>query len=107
MPNPNIQTLDVEQLAEQTGNLYETVVLLSRRARQVAARQKAELDQKLSYFDDLSLLEPAEDLRVNEDQLKISLEYERKPKPGAVAIEELKNDEIYYRNAGSEGEAEL
>jgi hypothetical protein len=107
MPNPTIQTLDVEQLAEQTGNIYETVVILSRRARQVAARTKAELDQKLSYFDDLGLIEPAEDLRVNEDQLKISLEYERKPKPGAVAIEELNDDEIYYRNAGAEAPTEL
>jgi len=107
MAKTNIQTLDVEQLASETGNLYEAVVILSRRARQVAARQKAELEQKLSYFDDLSLLEPAEDLRVNEDQLKISLEYERKPKPGAIAVEELKSGEIYYRNAGAEAQAEL
>lgn len=107
MPNPNIQTLDIQHLAEQTGNIYETVVILSRRARQVAARTKAELDQKLSYFDDLGLLEPTEDLRVNEDQLKISLEYERKPKSGAVAVEELMGDEIYYRNAGAEAPTEL
>jgi hypothetical protein len=107
MPNPNIQTLDVQQLADKTGNLYETVVILSRRARQVAARTKAELDHKLSYFDDLGLLESAEDLRVNEDQLKISLEYERKPKPGAVSIEELMGEEIYYRNAGAEAPTEL
>lgn len=106
MPNPSIQTLDVAQLASETGNLYETVVVLSRRARQVAARQKAELDQKLSYFDDLSLLEPADDIRVNEDQLKISLEYEKKPKAGAVAIEELLNDQIYYRNSGAENQPE-
>jgi DNA-directed RNA polymerase subunit K/omega len=107
MPNPNIQTLDIAQLADETNNLYETVVVLSRRARQVAARQKAELDQKLSYFDDLSLIEPAEDLRANEDQLKISLEYERKPKSGAIAIEELRKGEIYYRNAGAEVPTEL
>ena len=106
MANPHLQTLDTEQLATETDNLYETVVVLSRRARQVAARQKAELDQKLSYFDDLSLIEPAEDLRVNEDQLKISLEYERKPKSGAIAVEELKNGEIYYRNAGAEAQDE-
>jgi DNA-directed RNA polymerase subunit K/omega len=106
MANPNIQTLDTERLAGETDNLYETVVVLSRRARQIAARQKAELDQKLSYFDDLSLIEPAEDLRVNEDQLKISLEYERKPKSGAVAVDELMNGEIYYRNAGAEAQDE-
>lgn len=103
----NIQTLDTERLAAETGNLYETVAVLSRRARQIATRTKAELDQKLSYFDDLSLLEPADDIRVNEDQLKISLEYERKPKSGAVAVDELMHDQIYYRNSGAENQPEL
>ena len=107
MATQNIQTLDTERLAAETGNLYETVVVLSRRARQVATRTKAELDQKLSYFDDLTLLEPAEDLRVNEDQLKVSLEYERQPKSGAIAVDEFLNDEIYYRNAGPEAQPEL
>ena len=103
----DIQTLDTEALAEVTGNLYETVVVISRRARQAASRTKAELDEKLSYFDDLTLIEPADDLRVNEDQLKISLEYERKPKSGAVAVRELLDDQIYYRNAGPEAQQEL
>ena len=103
----NIKTLDTERLAAKTGNLYESVVVVSRRARQVATRTKAELDQKLSYFDDLTLLEPTEDLRVNEDQLKVSLEYERKPKSGAVAVQEFLEEEIYYRNSGSEHPTEL
>jgi DNA-directed RNA polymerase subunit K/omega len=102
MAKQNIQTRDITALAEETGNIYETIVVLSRRARQVAARTKSELDQKLSYFDDLSLIEPGDDLRVNEDQLKISLEYEKQPKPAAVAMDELQNNQIYYRNAGSE-----
>ena len=96
MPSQTIQTLDTTRLAEETGNLYESVVILSKRARQVASRTKAELDQKLSYFDELSL-EPAEEIRTNEDQLRISLEYERKPKAGAVAIEEFESGEIYHR----------
>ena len=103
MASTHIETVDTEKLAARTGNLYETIVVLSRRSRQVASQTKAELDQKLSYFDDLSLIEPAEaDLRVNEDQLKISLEYERKPKAGATAIEELLDGEIYYRNTSTE-----
>ena len=102
MAKQSIQTRDMTALAEETGNLYETIVVLSRRARQIAARTKSELDQKLSYFDDLSLIEPGDDLRVNEDQLKISLEYEKQPKAAAIAMDELQNDQIYYRNAGSE-----
>jgi len=96
-----IETVDTNALAEQADNLYESVVILSRRARQVATRTKAELDQKLSYFDDLSL-EPGEDLRANEDQFRISLEYERKPKPAAVAIQEMKTGELYWRTAAPE-----
>ena len=101
-----IQTLDTAKLAEATGNLYETVAVLSKRARQLSSKTKAELDQRLSYFEDLSL-DPAEELRSNEDQLRISLEYERQPKPSRAAIDELENDELYFRNpTGTEAEGE-
>ena len=99
-----IQTLDTSQLADETGNLYETVTVLSKRARQLSAKTKAELDQRLSYFEDLSL-DPAEELRSNEDQLRISLEYERQPKPTRAAVEELREGELYFRNpTASEGD---
>lgn len=92
-----IQTLDTAKLADETGNLYETVAVLSKRARQLAAKTKAELDQRLSYFEDLSL-DPTEELRSNEEQLRISLEYERQPKPTRAAVDELLDDELYFRN---------
>ena len=96
-----IKTLDTAQLASKIGNLYEATVILSKRARQIATHTKAELDTKLSYFEDFGL-EPGDELRTNEDQLRISLEYEKRPKPTEVAIEELLNDEIYYRNPSAE-----
>lgn len=92
-----IKTLDTTKLAGETGNLYETVVVLSKRARQLSAKTKAELDQRLSYFEDLSL-DPAEELRSNEDQLRISLEYERQPKPSRASVDELVEGELYFRN---------
>lgn len=92
-----IRTLDTNALADETGNLYESVVVLSKRARQVASKTKAELEQKLSYFEDLSL-DPAEELRSNEDQLRISLEYERKQKAPDTSIEELEEGQLYFRN---------
>ena len=92
-----IQTLDTTKLAAETGNLYETVTVISKRARQLSAKTKAELDQRLSYFEDLSL-DPAEELRSNEDQLRISLEYERQPKPSRAAVDELQEGELYFRN---------
>ncbi len=96
-----IQTIDTAELAEQVGNLYEATVILSKRARQVATHTKAELDTKLSYFEDFSL-EPTDEIRSNEDQLRVSLEYERRAKPTEVAIEEMMDGEIYYRNPGLE-----
>ena len=92
-----IKTLDTTKLAEETGNLYETVAVLARRANQISSKVKQELDAKLVYFEDLSL-DPAEEMRSNEDQLRISLEYERKPKAGAIAIDEIESGELYFRN---------
>jgi len=107
MASKNIETLNITGLAEQTGNIYETVVVASRRARQLAARTKEELDSQLAYYDDLGLVEPAEEMRTNEDQLKVSLEFERRPKSGALSLEELENDQVYFRNAGPDGGATL
>jgi hypothetical protein len=93
-------TLDPDVLAEKVGTIYEATVIVSKRARQIAMHTKAELDTKLSYFEDFGL-EP-DDLRTNEDQLRISLEYEKRPKPTEAAIDEMLGDEIYYRNPHAE-----
>ena len=99
-----IQTLDTAKLADETGNLYETVAVLSKRARQLASKTKAELDQRLSYFEDLSL-DPAEELRSNDEQLRISLEYERQAKPTRASVDEMRDGELYFRNpATAEGD---
>ena len=98
-----IKTLNTTQLAQATGNLYESLTVLSKRARQVAMRTKDELDQKLSVYEDLSL-DPAEEMRSNEDQYRISLEYEKKDKAPKTAIEEFMGDRLYYRNPTGEGD---
>ena len=95
-----IQTFDVDELAQQTGSLYEAVAILSKRARQVSANTKAELDDKLSYFEGFS--PEIEDVRMSEEQTRISVEYERRPKPTEVAIKEMFEHEIYYRNPSEE-----
>ena len=92
-----IKTLDTTRLAAETGNLYQTVAVLSKRATQISTKVKQELDGKLVYFEDLSM-DPAEEMRSNEDQLRISLEYERKPKATDTALGEMLNDELYFRN---------
>lgn len=90
-----IETLDLDELAEETGNLYETVAILSKRSRQVASDRRSELDDKLSYFEGFG--PEMEDVRMQEEQEKVSLEFERKSEPTEVAIDEFLEDKIYYR----------
>lgn len=95
-----IRTVDVDQLTAQAENIYEAVVVLSKRARQVAARGKAELDDKLAYYEGFA--SDMENLRMQEEQARVSLDYETRPKPPEVAIDELLNNEIYFRNPNEE-----
>jgi DNA-directed RNA polymerase subunit K/omega len=90
-----IETLDIDELADRTGNLYETVAILSKRSRQVASDMRSELDDKLSYFEGFG--PEMEDARMQEEQAKVSLEYEKKPEPTEIAIDEFLEDKIYYR----------
>jgi DNA-directed RNA polymerase subunit K/omega len=90
-----IETLDVDELASRTGNLYETVAILSKRSRQVASDMRSELDDKLSYFEGFG--PEMEDVRMQEEQEQVSLEFEKKPEPTEIAIEDFREDKIYYR----------
>ncbi|MGA7305721.1 MAG: DNA-directed RNA polymerase subunit omega, partial [Rhodothermales bacterium] len=69
-----IKTIDVDALTNQVGNLYEAVVIISKRSRQVAVNTKAELDDKLSYFEGFE--NELDDARMSEEQQRISVEYE-------------------------------
>jgi hypothetical protein len=95
-----IETLDIDELANRTGNLYETVAILSKRSRQVASDTRSELDDKLSYFEGFG--PEMEDVRMQEEQEKVSLEYEKKPEPTEIAIEDFQEDRIYYRKPDEE-----
>ena len=97
----SLKTLDTTELATKTGNLYESVVVLAKRARQIDARVKQELDAKLAYYDDLSL-DAVDELRSNEDQARISVEYEKKAKASLLAADEMLGEEINFRNKNIE-----
>lgn len=90
-----IRTVDIDNLAAQTGNIYETVVILAKRARQVASNTKAELDEELSYYEGFG--PDMEDAHLNEEQVRTSIEHERRPKASEVAINEMFDHEIYFR----------
>lgn len=95
-----IKTRDVNKLAEKTGSLYEAVAILSKRSRQVASNIKSELDDKLSYFEGFGT--EGEDAYMNEEQARVSIEFEKRPKPTEIAIDEMFADQIYFRNPTEE-----
>ena len=93
----NTITRDIKNLAAPTGNIYESVVILSKRANQIAAAEKRELTKKLEDFrNDRDTME---EVFENKEQIEISKYYERQPKPGLVAISEFESGELVYKQA--------
>lgn len=101
VPN-NTVTRDIKELAEPTGNIYESVVVLYKRANQIALSEKKELNKKLEDFRNER--DTMEEVFENREQIEISKYYERQPKPSLVAIEEFKEGDLYYRMAQNEKE---
>ena len=88
------------ELEDQTGNVYETVMIMAKRANQIASEMKEELNQKLQEFASFS--DNLEEVFENREQIEISKYYERLPKPTLIAYEEYKNKQIYHRNPAKE-----
>ena len=93
--NPLVETRDVIAMKEKTGNLYESIVVVSRRANQISVTMKEELHRKLDEFtvhgDNL------EEVHENKEQIEISRIYERMANAPLQAITEFNEDQIYYR----------
>ena len=93
----NTITRDVKYLAAPTGNIDETVVILYKRANQIALAEKKELNKKLEDFKNDR--DSMDEVFENREQIEISKYYERQPKPVLVAVAEFQNDELTYRMA--------
>lgn len=91
-----IKTRKVEKLQEITGNIYESIAIIAKRSRQLAAQEKMELDEKLKYFEGF---DDDDDFSFNEEQERISKEFEKRPHTTQRALEEMEKSEIYYRRA--------
>jgi DNA-directed RNA polymerase subunit K/omega len=89
-------TRDTVELEKNTDNIYESIVMLSKRSNQLNVALKEELTQKLQEF--ASTTDNLEEIFENREQIEISRFYERLPKPVAMAIEELMEDKIYVRH---------
>ena len=98
--NPSIVTRDIDKIAAPTGNVYESLVVVSKRARQISSRMKEELNQKLAEF--ASTVDNLEEVFENKEQIEISKFYERMPKPSSTAMEEFLEDKVYWRRPEAE-----
>ncbi|GAA4404462.1 DNA-directed RNA polymerase subunit omega [Nibrella viscosa] len=98
--NPSLITRDTDKIAAATGNLYESVSVISKRARQISSKMKEELSNKLSEF--VSAVDNLEEVFENREQIEISKYYERMPKPTTLATDEFLEGKIYWRNNADE-----
>lgn len=98
----SIVTRDVAELAQQTGNVYEAVSLVSKRANQLSIKLKQELNERLAEF--ATTADNLEEVFENREQIEISKQYERMPKPTAIAMEEFIAGELVYRTITPEEE---
>jgi DNA-directed RNA polymerase subunit K/omega len=96
----NTETRDVMKLSDAVGNVYEMVRIIGKRANQISIEMKQDLDSKLQEFASYS--DNLEEVFENHEQIEISKFYEKLPKPTLLAIEEWKENEIYYRNPTKE-----
>ena len=90
----SIETLDLDKFESKTANLYESIVVASKKARQINDTMKMELNQRL---EPIIAKETEDDTIMNQDKLNISLEFEKRQKPTIEAVEELMQDRLDYR----------
>ena len=91
----NTVTRDISKLAEPTGNIYESVMIIAKRSNQISAEMKFELSQKLEEFS--TYADTLEETFENREQIEISRYYERLPKASLIAINEFEEGRIHYR----------
>ena len=91
----NIETRDVNDLKNKTGNLYESIAIVAKRANQINISVKEELHNKLEEF--ASHTDSLEEIHENKEQIEISRAYERMPNPALLATQEFIEGKIYYR----------
>ncbi|MBQ2414745.1 MAG: DNA-directed RNA polymerase subunit omega [Rikenellaceae bacterium] len=99
IPN-NTKTRKLVDLDQPTGNIYKSLNVISRRANQIAAEMKQELNRKLADFS--TTTDSLEETFENREQIEISRYYERLPKPAIIATEEFLAGKLYFRDGKEE-----
>lgn len=91
----SIETRDLNELKNRTGNLYESISIIAKRANQINITVKEELHNKLEEF--ASHTDSLEEIHENKEQIEISRAYERMPNPPILATQEFMESKIYHR----------
>ncbi|MCK9179825.1 MAG: DNA-directed RNA polymerase subunit omega [Bacteroides sp.] len=95
-------TRNVAELTKETGNIYESVVIIGKRANQLNLEMKDDLTKKLAEF--ATHTDSLDEVFENREQIEISRYYERLPKPTLIATQEFLEDKVYFRNPAKEKE---
>ncbi len=90
----NVSARDIKGMVQDTGNIYETLAIIAKRAKQISVDLKHELHSKLEEFAINS--DTIEEIHENKEQIEISKFYERLPNPVLIATNEYLNDEIHH-----------
>jgi DNA-directed RNA polymerase subunit K/omega len=96
----SIVTRNVADFAKDTGNVYEAVSIISKRANQISVKIKEELNSKLAEF--ATTVDNLEEVFENREQIEISKYYERMPKPTNLAVEEFLEGKVFFRRPEEE-----
>lgn len=88
-------TRDLDKLDAPTGNIYESVVILGKRANQISVEIKQELNRKLEEFANYT--DNLEEIFENREQIEISRYYERLPKPTLISLQEFDDKELFFK----------
>lgn len=97
---PALETRNLEAIAAKTGNIYESLAVIAKRANQISTAVKEELHSKLEEFQ--STTDNLEEIHENREQIEISKHYEKMPSSTLVSINEFMDDKIYHRNPSKE-----
>jgi len=89
------ETKNLTDLKNKTGNLYESIAIIAKRANQINITMKEELHSKLEEF--ATHTDSLEEIHENKEQIEISKAYERMPNAALLATQEFMEDKIYYR----------
>ena len=98
----NTVTHNLMDFCKGTGNIYESIVIMSKRANQIGVEMKTDLNKKLKEFDPGT--DNLEEVFENIEQIEISRYYEKLPKPSLIAAQEFMEDKTYFRNPAKEKE---